>query len=364
MVTSKPAQRAAVNVALLVSSALSLLGLASLATALFFQNFVPDQFITTPIFLQYQSGVNPYGIVQLAYPSPKLHQDYDVSVKLSMPRSPPNTERGNFMVSLYLVRDGGRTYQAPPTGWLHTAGVQQYLDKQRILFKSRRSALMPYEDPITSAAKRVLLIGYYMLFPRAQARTMTIQLAERVNFEKAAMKPTAALVEIEAGQNIQIYETALTLTAQLRGLRWLMFHYRLFTYTTFTFLFWICEIVFMCLAWMAWSSVVNPKGATAKGEDVTDGEDDDHSDRPGSSLTRGKQAAVKSESRLKLEDSDDPERAISDIPTLGAEADDEEDFDDEDDEIGGDPRNVRAAIGFKGEGSGSLRRRASRNVMD
>lgn len=54
MITSKPAQRAAVNVVLLVSSAVTLFGLASLATALFFQNFVPDQFITTPVYLQYQ----------------------------------------------------------------------------------------------------------------------------------------------------------------------------------------------------------------------------------------------------------------------------------------------------------------------
>jgi hypothetical protein len=39
---------------LLTSSAVTLFGLAALATALFFQNFVPDQFITTPVYLQYQ----------------------------------------------------------------------------------------------------------------------------------------------------------------------------------------------------------------------------------------------------------------------------------------------------------------------
>lgn len=52
--TSKPVQRAAVNVVLLVSGVAALLGLASLATIIFFKNFVPDQFITKPVFLQYQ----------------------------------------------------------------------------------------------------------------------------------------------------------------------------------------------------------------------------------------------------------------------------------------------------------------------
>ncbi|KAG5950497.1 hypothetical protein E4U53_004934 [Claviceps sorghi] len=362
MATSKSAQRAAVNAVLLVSSAASLFALASLATALFFQNFVPDQFITTPVFLQYQSGVNPYGIVQLAYPPPKLHQDYEVSVTLSMPRSPPNTEHGNFMVSLYLVREGGKGHQALTSG-RRTPSVQQYLDNQKVLFQSRRPALMPYEDPILSVAKRVLFLGYYMLFPRAQSRTMTIQLAERLNFDKAAAKPTTALVEIEAGQHIQIYETKLTLTAQLRGLRWLMFHYRLLTYITFTSVFWSCEILFMCLAWVVWGTVVMPKRSTGKANDGSDAGDDDYSDRPASSS--GKQAGIKKEVRLKTEESDDQERAFSDIPTLGAEADDEEDFDDDDDiGIVGDRRTAMAATSYKSEGSETLRRRASRNVMD
>ncbi|KAG6015958.1 hypothetical protein E4U43_004422 [Claviceps pusilla] len=363
MVSSKSAQRAAVNVVLLVSTAASLFALASLATALFFQNFVPDQFITTPVFLQYQSGVNPYGVVPLAYPPPKLNQDYDVSVTLSMPRSPPNTERGNFMVSLYLVREGGKGHQTLTTG-RRTAGMQQYLDSQKVLFQSRRPALMPYEDPIFSVAKRVLFLGYYLLFPRAQSRIMTIQLAERVNFDKAATKPTTALVEIEAGQHIQIYETALTLTAQLRGLRWLMFHYRLLTYMTFTSVFWVCEVLFMCLAWVVWSTIVMSKSSTAKANDASDAEDDDYSDRPASSNAPGKQVAIKKEVRLKLEDSDDQERAFSDIPMLGAEADDEDDFDDDDSGIAGDKRIAMTATSYKGERSENIRRRASRNVMD
>ena len=53
VVTSKPVQRAVVNTVLVVSSAVSLLCVAAIASALFFQNFVPDQVLTTPVHLQY-----------------------------------------------------------------------------------------------------------------------------------------------------------------------------------------------------------------------------------------------------------------------------------------------------------------------
>lgn len=51
--TSKPVQRAAINTALLVSGAVTLFCLAAIATGLFFQNFVPDHFVKTPVHLQY-----------------------------------------------------------------------------------------------------------------------------------------------------------------------------------------------------------------------------------------------------------------------------------------------------------------------
>lgn len=53
LVTSRGIQRTALNLALLVTASLSLLGMALLATGLFFQNYLPDQVIETPLFLQY-----------------------------------------------------------------------------------------------------------------------------------------------------------------------------------------------------------------------------------------------------------------------------------------------------------------------
>ena len=53
VITSKPVQRAVINSFLLVAGAITLLGTAAIATAVFFQNYVPDQIVTRPIHLQY-----------------------------------------------------------------------------------------------------------------------------------------------------------------------------------------------------------------------------------------------------------------------------------------------------------------------
>lgn len=274
------------------------------------------------------------------------------------------------MVSLHLVKDDEKGYKSDVSGRKAING-QKYLETQKVLFTARRPALMPYEDPILSVAKRVAFMAYYILFPQSQARSLTVQLAERVRFDKSALQPTAAFVEIEAGQDIQIYSTALTLTAQLRGLRWLMFHYRLLTYMAFTFLFWVCEVLFMILAWAVWTATATPKGTKDKGDGFTDGEEDetndeydDYSERAVGSGATGRQTAIKREPEVKREEDEEPERAISDIPLGGAEADDEEDFDDDGNVVSGTRSDSGIGTSFREEGSDSVRRRASHNVME
>lgn len=53
LATSKVAQRTAVNAVLLLGASISLFGLAGLASMLFYNNYLPDQLVTLPIYLQY-----------------------------------------------------------------------------------------------------------------------------------------------------------------------------------------------------------------------------------------------------------------------------------------------------------------------
>ncbi|KAL6409641.1 hypothetical protein AUP68_06023 [Ilyonectria robusta] len=176
-----------------------------------------------------------------------------------MPRSAPNIDRGNFMISLHLL-DATADGRLDTSAQLHAAEHAGFGETE-VLFSSRRSALLPYVDPFVSLATRVLFLFYHIFAPGSSTSEMVIPLAERVWFPKGSKIPGSAYVEVEAGQAIQVYHAGLRLTAQLRGLRWLMVHYRISTYLAFTFLFWVCELVFMGIAWGIWSATTgSPPG--------------------------------------------------------------------------------------------------------
>ncbi|RFU74722.1 sh3 domain-containing [Trichoderma arundinaceum] len=375
VVTSKPVQRAVVNIALLVSGAVTLLCLAAVASVLFFQNFVPDQFVTTPVHLQYGLSSNPYGVAVLAVPMLKSQQDYDISVTLSMPRSPPNVERGNFMVSLYLL--GSENSDALAVSARRFANGHPDFEQSSVLFTSRRLALLPYIDPVVSLASRILFLLYHLIVPTAQTCVMKIPVAERVVFPTDSAIPSSAYVEVEAGQGIQIYSASLTMTAQLSGLRWLMFHYRLLTFVTFTMLFWVCELAFMSVAWAIFSSLTGsssgePEHKALKGqrrsttEGLTESDDfdendegDDTSDYPQQFPTYGKQPALKHEPDVKVKDEEEHKQPLYEIPVAGEEADDEEE--DAEDKS---PRDSGIGTSYSGEGSSSVRKRSSRSRLE
>ncbi|KAF4968027.1 hypothetical protein FSARC_4524 [Fusarium sarcochroum] len=366
LVTSKPVQRAVVNTVLLVSSAVTLFCTAAIASTLFFQNFLPHEVVTLPVHLQYSSGINPYGIASLQTPPMKTQQEYDLSLMLSMPRSNPNVERGNFMVSLHLLdskADLGLHTEAERHASLHEG-----FGAANVIFSSRRPALFPYVDPLVSVASRVLFLLYHLFTPGSSTNTMVIPLAERVLFSKGSEIPKSAYVEVEAGQTIQVYHAYLQLTAQLRGLRWMMVHYRVSTFIAFTLLFWAFEVIFMGVAWGIWSvaSGSPPGDADTKAqrlEGIRDGQEDEDTDHAETFPTYGRQQPLKYEPDIKPEL--DTEQPLSEIPRAGADADDEDEgsFDDDKDEEDVQHRDSGIGTSYSEEGSASIRRRGSRNRM-
>ncbi|KAM5375735.1 hypothetical protein ACJZ2D_005918 [Fusarium nematophilum] len=367
VVTSKPVQRAVVNTVLLVSSAATLFCMAAIASALFFQNFLPHEVVTMPVHLQYGTGINPYGIASLEMPPMKSQQEYDVSLSLSMPRSNPNLERGNFMVTLHMLDlKVGSQLQAKAE---KHAALHDGFRPPNLLFSSRRPALFPYVDPFVSLASRVLFLVYHLFAPGAGSSTMVIPLADRVWFSKSSVLPKSAYVEVEAGQSIQVYHATLQLTAQLRGLRWLMVHYRISTFLAFTFLFWVCEVIFMGVAWGVWSVITGAPPGDADGKQpgrVKEGDDEEETDRPEMFPTYGRQQPLRYEPEVKEEI--DHEQPLSELPRAGADADDEDEgsFEDGDEELDDDVQHRDSGIGtsYSEEGRSGIRRRASRNRMD
>ncbi|CAI4215428.1 unnamed protein product [Parascedosporium putredinis] len=119
-ITSKTTRRVLLNFTLLAGSSLALLFLSILSTAIFFASYVPDKSLTWPVYLQYGLGTHPFGITGLTRPLPKTQQGYDVSISLTLPKSVPESQIGNFMVVLHLldhdVSSSLATVQLPESG--------------------------------------------------------------------------------------------------------------------------------------------------------------------------------------------------------------------------------------------------------
>lgn len=267
------------------------------------------------------------------------------------------------MVRMLLIGDKGSGDLAAEA--LEYARSRKQISGKNVLYKVRRPALAPYSDPMVSLVSRLLWLGYYVLFPASQAMEMSVQLAERVSFARDALIPTSAYVEVEAGGSIQIYKAAVTLTAQLRGLRWAMHHYRIVTFTIFTVAFWLCEILFMSAVWLVWLSFTaneepldDGKSSRGRGHAGSDDDDDDsdeddgqHSDYSHRSTQRTKSPNVKEDPDVKEEES---QRQLADIPTAAGEgeADDEDDFD--------EPLSSATQTGYKEKGKDGVRKRSSK----
>lgn len=308
-------------------------------------------------------GLHPYGVVSLATPTMKSQQEYDVSLTLAMPRSVPNVERGNFMVTLQMLNEKAENLGPYAE---QQASQRDGFSSLEVLFRSRRPVLFPYVDPVVSLASRILFLVYHIFVPGSSTNIVVVPLAEKVSFPRDSLVPRSAYLEVEGGQNIQTYHAELQLTAQLRGLRWLMVHYRISTYLAFTLFFWASEVIFMGIAWGMWGLATGSSNGESKGKKGRlEGEwpkelkeEEEETDHPENYPTYGRQPALKYEPKVK--DEMDPEQPLSELPRAGADADDEdESFEDE------DPQQRDSGIGtsYSEDGKASVRRR-SRNRLN
>ncbi|KAJ9151249.1 Seipin [Pleurostoma richardsiae] len=377
--TSKTAQRTLLNTILAAAASSVLFGLAAIAYLLFYHNYLPDQITTIPIHLQYGYEVNPYGIASLADKNFKDLQDYDITVTLKLPRSPPNLDRGNFMLALHLLDDASNKLVTPPTAAAAAAQSTappimptSALQGKTILHSSARPAIVPYTDPLVSLASRLLFLAYHIFFPASETATLRVPMAERLQFRRGTLMPTSLLLDVQAGQALQVYSAAVTVTAQLRGLRWLMYTWRITSFLVFTTGFWLFEVVFMGLAWVVLSVVFGGDSApgqtdvvkTEQGQTGSTGvvkkEAGIEEDVPMTFPTSSRQPPLRYEpSTEAVKDEAGETSPLAEIPPLGGEADDE-DEEEEDEEDGRFRGDSGIGTSYSDRDGGSVRRRASR----
>lgn len=202
--------------------------------------------------------LNPYGLASLGGANFKDYQDYDISVKLNLPNSPANLARGNFMLALYLLDEAedpaARVTMAMIGSHLPLMSApapQSVLADKNIIFMSTRPAIIPYTDPLVSLAKRLLLLAYHVFVPASETTRLVVPMVERLEFRPGKMMPTALVLDVQAGQSLQVYDVLVTFTAQLGGLRWFMHTWWITSFVLFTSLFWLSEVFFLAVTAVA-----------------------------------------------------------------------------------------------------------------
>jgi seipin len=202
-------------------------------------------------------------------------------------------------------------------------------------------------------------------------------MAESEKFEKGRSNvPEYVLIEIQAGQGVQIYDVRVHFTARFRGLRWMMYNHRIISFMTFTSAFWVAELLFTVLGWVMLRSIFSTgsgknikkeSGLKAEGKDgetsaaiknePEDTDEPDLSDTPRTFPTYGRQKPLRYEPKAKDEDSEEYIMDETVIQPLTAEADDEDD-----NGVGYDGRGDDSGLGtsFSEGGVRGMARRRSR----
>ncbi|RKF64282.1 Seipin-like protein [Erysiphe neolycopersici] len=274
LAASKPARQTLIYTFLITAATSILLGIAVFAYILFYCNFIPQIEIRKVIHLQYGDGPHPYGIIQLGSELVS-RQAYDIFISLNLPRSPQNLARGNFMTTLALLSPLHKfnVSHFQKFGISDMISPMSIIRAEDVIFAFRRPAIMTYASLLVSLTSRILTLPLYTLSFLSEAENLMISIGEDVSFTRGWKNiPSLALLEIQAGQEIQIYDAAIIFKAKFSGLRWLMYNHRVASFILFTGLFWVSTLVFAIIAWATLSMYFVPENESTKNksDDILD----------------------------------------------------------------------------------------------
>jgi hypothetical protein len=278
---------------------------------------------------------------------------------LSLSLLPPTYKQPLPLSSMPTPKNLGRTISVSP---------------EEVLLYSRRPAILTYTSRLISLSERIFSLPLYVLGLRQESEILHVPMAESQSFIKGWKNvPGYVMLELQAGQEVQVYDVRVLFTARFGGLRWLMYNHRILSFIMFTSAFWFSEIIFTVLGWLAVRAIFSPKKEVkqelVKGEETdastvvkAEGEETDEpdlSDTPRTFPTYGRQAPLRYIPKVK--DEADSEEYIIDetaIQPLAAEADDEGEEDLEVYRGGRADSGIGTSFSEGGERSGLARRRS------
>ena len=254
---------------------------------------------------------------------------------------------------------------APPS--TQKPALSATIPSSSILLTSRRPALIPYRSCVVSLPARILSMPLYLLGFKYESEMLDIPMAESATFQRGYKNtPARVLLEMQASSEVQVYDVRVHFTARFAGLRWLMYNHRIIAFMIFTTAFWIAEMVFAALGWLALRTYLMPKEEVVKEEELERAKDEDSdeidlSDVPLTSPHSDQ--LLRRPPAVKDEDTEESVLDDTDIPRVAGEPDGEEVKKELSSVVGSASGRVDSAIGTsfsEGSVSEGLARRRSR----
>lgn len=279
---------------------------------------------------------DPWGVVTLA-PDLASVQRYDVRVVLDMPRTPTNTEMGNFMLDAKMYAPGDKASSALNT--IKNGLMSELGQDNTLLAHARRPAILTYYSPPVDLAQKIAQLHWYILGWRQEAETISVDLFEGIEFAKGWRNVPATLrLEVQTARQtrLQIYSARVLFRARFHGLRWLMYNHRILSACFFITSFWATEVLFTALAWLALGFFIfgrdsqqsGPKYEEEKRAVKAEQDEDGHADLSDTERTfptYGQQPPLRYEQPVKKEDGLMENNPLMQMPAAtAAEADDED----------------------------------------
>lgn len=347
---SRPARRAYLTTLLILTTSTLLLALAVIAYTLFYHSYIPYLGFSVPLHLQYDDVYPSFDTTRTPFPHPYglaelgtdivSRQEYDVGIELRLPRTKGNRDAGNFMVevTLYAPRE-----KKAEKGVLESVKdgfgreERELTTAAAVLARSRRAAMLTYRAEVTEWIWRFTELHWYLLGWRQEAETIDVRAFESVEFVKGWRNVPATLrLEVQSRERLQLYGAKAVFRAKLRGLRWVMWNYRVASFFVFVGGFWATEMVFAGLVWGVIALIFASDAQEVKAEKVhevaehlkEEKEEDDFKAELSDTertfpTTRGQQRLHYQSPTIKQEEGE-VKVLLPDISTRATEADDED----------------------------------------
>jgi seipin len=278
--------RAYLGTILLLITSTILFGLALVAYTSFYYSYIPVRGLSVPVYLQFDHGPAAYNTPRSPHDVPqsqawpygvaKVHglvsrQKYRVAVEITVPRSATNLHAGNWMVGLemrgsstgggsargLLGWDVARTDKDCNQGPSQTSATHKVCTAApKVVVTTRRPAILTYRSWPIEHAHRLLRLPLYLVGWHTESERIEISMLESVEFDKGLENvPSSVKIELRSKQPLEVYTAAVSFSAQLDGLRWLMYRYWLSSALVGTTLFWSVEMGVLLLTWAVFTSL-------------------------------------------------------------------------------------------------------------